>query len=119
MTKNELGKLGEDIACNWLLSEGYVVKNRNWRTAHCEVDIIASKNKIVHFFEVKTRTNITFGYPEESINQKKMNCLKKIAVAYLSSNTFFNQVQFNAVAIILDYQSKNLLELKLIEDIYF
>ena len=87
MTANQdKGTKGENVATDYLLQKDYTIIERNWRYKHWEIDIIASKNKKLHFVEVKTRTNKKFGNPEESINEKKMNALKKGAEQYLLIN---------------------------------
>ena len=105
------GNYGESLAFDFLQQQGFVVLERNWRYKHCEVDIICQKNNILHFVEVKTRTNQKFGNPEESISQKKMNALKKVAEEYLIQHTEFVQIQFDVVAIKLNNH--------IIEDIFF
>lgn len=52
---NELGKEGELLAANHLQSEGYVIRHRNWRCGHKELDIVAEKDGTLVFVEVKTR----------------------------------------------------------------
>ena len=90
---------------------------KNWRHKHWEVDIIASKGKLLHFIEVKTRSNYRFGYPEESIGNDKMNALKKAAEEYLYQHPQWKYIQFDVVAITL--QAETVKEILLIEDVYF
>ena len=59
----ETGKIGEDIATEYLIGKGFKIIARNWRFKHYEVDIIASKNSFLHFIEVKTRNSLQYGYP--------------------------------------------------------
>ena len=56
---NQLGKKGEDMAEAYLLQIGYQVLHRNWRHSHYEIDIIAIKNEVLHFVEVKLRSSKT------------------------------------------------------------
>ena len=56
MTNQEIGKIGEDSAANLLIERGYKILERNYRAGHLEVDIIAFKDGIVAFVEVKTRS---------------------------------------------------------------
>ena len=51
----EVGKEGEELAANWLQQNGYEILHRNWRHSHYEIDIIASKENILHIIEVKLR----------------------------------------------------------------
>ncbi len=111
------GTLGENIATNYLIENGFVILERNWRYKHCEVDVICQKNNILHFIEVKTRLTNQFGNPEESINEKKMNALKKAAEEYLNQNTTWNLLQFDVIAIKLN--GEKIEDLFFIEDVFF
>jgi putative endonuclease len=112
-----IGTKGENAANAFLLQKGYTIIERNWRHKHWEIDIIASKNNKLHFVEVKTRSNKKFGNPEDSIDNKKMNALKKGAEAYLSMNEQWMHIQFDVIAITL--ANKEVQEFFLIEDVYF
>ncbi len=111
------GTLGENIATNYLVETGFVILERNWRYKHCEVDIICQKNNILHFVEVKTRFSNQFGNPEESINEKKMNALKKAAEEYLNQNQKWNFLQFDVIAIKLN--GAKIEEIYFIGDVFF
>ncbi|TXT33505.1 MAG: hypothetical protein FD136_856 [Chitinophagaceae bacterium] len=111
------GKKGEDIACNYLENKGYHILARNWRHKHYEVDIIAAKNKILHFVEVKTRNGLRFGYPEECIGKEKMQFLKNAASAYQYQHPNWKYIQFDVIAITLDGNQTK--EIFLFEDVYF
>jgi putative endonuclease len=117
-TSNQLkGALGENIANNYLLQNDFVILERNWRYKHCEVDIICKKNNTLHFVEVKTRLSSQFGNPEESINEKKMNALKKAAEEYINQNPEWKLLQFDVVSIKLKGEIAE--EIFFIEDIFF
>lgn len=111
------GNKGEDLATNWLIKNGYDIIVRNFRYKHSEVDIIASKNNTLHFVEVKTRTNLQFGLPEESIDNRKMNALKKAAAAYIELNHQWKFLQFDVIAITLIKNKEP--EFFFIEDVFF
>lgn len=68
---NELGKEGELLAANHLQSEGYVIRHRNWRCGHKELDIVAEKDGTLVFVEVKTRKDVLFGLPEDAVTNGK------------------------------------------------
>ena len=116
MKKKEVGEKGEDIATIFLESKGFNIIERNWRYKHLEVDIIASIDKKIHFVEVKTRTNLKYGLPEESISQTKMNHLKVAASAYINQNNEWELLQFDVIAIMMTNKGE---ELFFIEDVYF
>jgi putative endonuclease len=115
--KKTIGNKGEQIAVNFLLEKGFSIIARNWRYKQFEVDIIAEENNLLHFVEVKTRTGIQFGYPEESISQRKMESLKKAAIAYLDQFPEVINIQFDAVSILI--RPKMEIEITFIEDIFF
>jgi putative endonuclease len=94
-----IGKEGEEIAAKWLVKNGFELKERNWRFSYSEVDIIAFKDGVLHFVEVKTRTSYTYGNPEESINSKKFKMLQRAAVAYLEKYEAYTKIQFDIIAI--------------------
>ncbi len=78
-----LGRYGEELACEFLKLHSYKILTRNYRTRFGEIDIIAKSNNIFVFLEVKTKTDTDFGTPAEMINKKKQQKLKKLALAYL------------------------------------
>jgi putative endonuclease len=95
----ELGAQGEALACNYISNLAYTIIERNWRHKHAEVDIIAAKDKVLYFFEVKTRTGMQQTLPEASVSTKKMTKLKQAAQEYLYQYPQWKYIQFNIVAI--------------------
>lgn len=84
MDKNKLGKLGEDLAVDFLKTLDYQVLSRNYRCQIGEIDIIAQdSNKAIVFIEVKSRTNKKFGEAKESVNKQKQRKIKNVAQFYL------------------------------------
>lgn len=83
--KNNLGRWGEGIAEEYLIGKGYVILDRNLRTAYGEIDIIAQDESTLVFVEVKTRTSTAFGYPEDAISIQKKEHLLASAQAYLQA----------------------------------
>ena len=112
----ETGKYGESIAVKYLILKEFQIIECNWRHKRLEVDIIAVKNKIIHFIEVKTRHSTAFGFPEESVDRKKFKNMQKAAVAYLSRFTKEVRIQFDIVAITRIAGKKA--EILFIEDVY-
>ena len=78
----QIGKQGEIFAVDYLKNRGYTILDVNWRHHHWELDIIAAIDKTLHFVEVKTRTSLQFGHPEQHISGKKMRHLKNAACHY-------------------------------------
>ena len=100
---NELGKKGEELAVEYLQQNGYKILDRNWTFQKAEIDIIAQKENILAVVEVKTRSSLDFGSPEEFVKQKKINLLIKAVNAYINyrEKDFLEDlnVRFDIVAI--------------------
>src|SRR5687768_9322650 len=95
------GKKGEALAADYLAALGFEILHRNWRHRRAEVDLIASKDGIVHIIEVKTRTTLEFGFPEESVGYKKLKMLMAAGAAFLYKNPGWKQIQYDVLAIML------------------
>lgn len=88
MYKKSLGKQGEKIVENYLKEKGYQILDRNYQKRFGEIDLIAlspDKKEIV-FIEVKTRKSKQYGYPEEAVNQKKLEKIQKTGLMWLEEN---------------------------------
>lgn len=96
---NDFGVCGEDIAIDYLRSKGYVILDRNWRSGHKEIDIVAQQADTIVFVEVKARSNAFFGNPEDAVTRRKMHLLVLAADAYLRCNAIDNEVRFDVIAI--------------------
>jgi putative endonuclease len=81
---NDLGKLGEDLATAHLEENGYKILERNYVFQKAEIDIIAQKDSIVAIIEVKTRSSLDFGSPQDFVKQKKIQLLIKAVNAYIN-----------------------------------
>jgi len=81
---NELGKKGEELAVQFLKENGYEILDRNWTFQKAEIDIIAQKESILAVIEVKTRSSLDFGSPQDFVKPKKIQLLIKAANAYIN-----------------------------------
>lgn len=97
----ETGKKGELLAENYIRDLGFDILHRNWRHRRTEIDIIATKNNILHFIEVKTRTSLIFGFPEESVSNRKIKTLFRGGAAYCFKNPGWPNIQFDILSIVL------------------
>ena len=90
MTARSIGNLGEDAACAYLVAQGYTVLCRNYTTAHGELDIVAQKEGVLAFVEVKTRTQTVddrrYGRPATAMTRQKWEHIFFAARAYMSAN---------------------------------
>ena len=78
-----VGKIGEDLAAKFLEEKGYNIIERNYRFGHGELDIIAEKNNMLIFIEVKTKKHGDFGDPINWIKRGKQLQMGRIARGYL------------------------------------
>lgn len=97
---NQLGKEGEDAAACYLISHGYLIKDRNWRAKRYELDIVAEKNHTLIVIEVKTRASNCFGEPEEAISAQKIRHIVTSTDAYLKKYQIDLPVQFDVITVI-------------------
>jgi len=96
---NNTGSRGEAMAAKHLITLGFTLLHQNWRHAHLEVDIIASKENILHFIEVKTRRTQKFGLPEDAVSKKKIRNLINASEEYLYQHPQWKRIQFDILAI--------------------
>ena len=110
------GTFGEKLAIEYLSAKGFVILYQNWRHSHWEVDVIASKDNVLHFIEVKTRRTKKFGNPEDDVTKKKVTNLINASEEFLYANSEWKRIQFDILSINL---SKNEpAEFFLIEDVH-
>ncbi|MEO9572261.1 MAG: YraN family protein [Polaribacter sp.] len=97
---NELGKLGEELAIDFLIDKGYKILEKNYRYLKAEVDIIAQKGGVLAVVEVKTRSTDFFGNPQDFVNPKKIKLLISAIDHYVVEKDLDVEVRFDIIAII-------------------
>ena len=97
---NDFGKLGEELAVNYLIEKGYEILERNWRNIHKEIDIIAKDGKDLVIVEVKTRQSDEYGNPDVAVTKKKQCMLIAAANAYILKNGLDTETRFDIVSIV-------------------
>jgi len=95
-----LGQKGEDLASNHLLDEGYTILHRNWRYKKAEIDLIAMQGETLVFVEVKTRSYIYFGEPEDAVHYRKQDLLVSAAAAYMHLHEHEWAYRFDVISIL-------------------
>ena len=105
---NELGKLGEQMAIDFLIKKGYEIRDKNWRYLKAEVDIIAQKENTIVAVEVKTRTSDYFGDPQDFITQKKIKLLVMAMNEYVISKDLEVEIRFDIIAILQTKKATNI-----------
>lgn len=97
---NELGKKGEQLAVDYLIKKGYTIVQRNYRFQKAEVDIIAQLKNTLAIVEVKTRSTIDFGNPQDFVKPKQIQRLVKAVDEYVNVNKLDVEVRFDIIAIV-------------------
>jgi putative endonuclease len=99
--RKALGQKGERLAESFLHSRGYLVIDRNVRTRHGEIDLIAFDRSTLVFVEVRTRSSSSYGTPAESVTWRKQKKLRELALAYLQTTQQpVRQFRFDVIAIV-------------------
>lgn len=116
-TNKQTGALGENIAKKFLEDKGFKILETNYHySKYSEIDIIAEKNNVLHFVEVKTRTQKNFGEPIEAVNAKKLNSIYTCAMFYLKNcKKKFNKFQIDVVGILISKDKEA--EILFLEDV--
>ncbi|WP_234736034.1 YraN family protein [Tellurirhabdus bombi] len=113
---NEIGKQGEERAARYLEQKGYQILERNFRHQQSEIDLIARKDKTMLFVEVKTRSNLSFGNPEEFVSYTKVRLIKRAAEHYIYAKDWHHDIRFDIVAVTLANEQ---IQVKHIEDAFY
>jgi len=113
----DLGRKGESLAKAHLENAGYEIMDENWTYGRAEIDLIAYKDSVIIFAEVKTRTGNYFGEPEDFVDGRKQKLLVEAAEEYIYLMDHQGEVRFDIIAILFDKQ-KNY-TLKHIEDAFW
>lgn len=104
------------MAVNYLLQRNFTILHRNWRWSRYEIDVIALKDGVIHFIEVKTRRSLAFGYPEEAVSKKKIERMLKSARQFQLQYPEWRQIQYSILSITLLKNQPP--EFFFIEDVY-
>jgi len=99
---SKIGIKGEQIATDFLLNKGYIIIHRNWRSGRKELDIIAQQGDTLVIVEIKTRTSLEFGFPEEAVNKKKQLFLKTATAAFIAENPQYIHIRFDIISVLMD-----------------
>ena len=95
------GEAYEDVAASYLSSKGYSILDRNYRKRGGEIDIVAQKDMVLVFCEVKYRRNLRSGNPLEAVDFRKQQKISRMAAHYLLSrgHSLEEQIRFDVIGI--------------------
>lgn len=97
--KIKTGNEGEELAAQFLQRKGYEIIARNFRHKRSEIDLIVSKDNWLVFVEVKTRSNIAFGFPEQFVDRRKVNKILEGALYYMELVDWQGNVRYDIVSV--------------------
>ena len=97
-----VGTQGEALVANYLRDRGYTIREASFYCRFGEIDLIAQKDKLLCFVEVKLRSNVSFGLPREAVDIKKQRKLLAAAEYYLSLQEEEWQVRFDVAEVYMD-----------------
>lgn len=95
----ETGRWGEEVAAQLLCGRGYELLARNWRCGRYELDIVARRDGVLHFVEVKSRREGALTPPEAAATRRKFYALSRAARSYMAAVHWTGEVQFDLVAV--------------------
>jgi len=93
------GRWGEDLAARWYVSHGYTVADRNWRSSTGEIDLVACRDSVVVFCEIKTRASDRYGAPATAVGRTKQLRLRRLAVEWLAVHDVHGAIRFDVAAV--------------------
>lgn len=101
LARQELGKSGEDLACEELTARGYAIVARRHRSRGGEIDIIARDGDTLVFVEVRRKSREGYGTAAESVTPWKQRQVVRMAVDYLAREGLYDRcaIRFDVVAI--------------------
>ena len=98
---NEVGKIGEDLAREFLEGKGYKIIEQNYKTKYSEIDLVAQNGKDLVFVEVRTKIGENFGTPEDTLNNKKLSKVRFNALSYVAFKKWQGPIKIDAICIVL------------------
>ena len=100
---SKIGEAGEQMACDFLLSRGHQILDRNWRSGHLELDIVSEGPDGLHFVEVKARTAPLSTTVTDQVNTVKQKRISAAALQYLNKKHLAGrEVYFDIVSVMFD-----------------
>ena len=112
----QMGRKAEELAIRYFTRQGFAIIARNYRYQRAEIDIIAKKNRLLVFVEVKARSNDQFGHPEAFVTPKQQVLVRAAAEHYIIAQDWNHAIRFDIIAIL--QQNSNPPQLTHFEDAF-
>ena len=116
MSTKVLGSKGEQLGAEFLRKRGYEIIARNFRYERGEIDIIAQKDKLISFCEVKTRKSDSYGRGEDAVDSRKQNQIRKVAEGYIAGKEL-EGYEFRFDVVVVEIR-RNSTKIRIIEDAF-
>lgn len=113
---NDLGKIAEDLAAEYLVKNGYKILVRNFRYQKAEIDIISEKDNLIIVTEVKARSTDFFILPQEAVTKGKIKLIVTAANHFMEEFNKNKEVRFDIISVLPD--QKGNLEIEHILDAF-
>ncbi len=104
INKRSIGTVKEECAVAYLESNNYQIIEKNFRTRYGEIDIIAMDGECLVFVEVKFRSSVKYGYPEEAVDSFKQRKIINTALFYMNKRGILSEYpcRFDVITILND-----------------
>ena len=99
------GKIGEEMAKEYLKKKGYKIIEQNYKTKYAEIDLVAKKGNEMVFVEVRTKKGEDFGTPEETLDKRKLRKLRSNARVYTAWKKWQGPYRVDAICVVLRYDN--------------
>lgn len=100
LDRGEIGRMAENMALKYLEARGLILRDRNWRIRHLELDLIMEDSERLHIIEVRSRREPINIEPYETVDFKKQRFLIKAASSYVYKKKIYKDVVFDIVSVI-------------------
>lgn len=102
-SKQNIGQKAEQLAANFLVSVGYEIVRTNYKFKNHEIDLIARKDNILVFVEVKFRSNNGLGYPESMVSNNQKTSVRLAAIKFIEDENYLGPIRYDIIAITAAY----------------
>lgn len=99
MTTTETGRRAEAVAAAFLVQKGCAIVAQNWRTRMCEIDVVAARDNVVYFVEVKYRATANQGSGLDYITPKKLQQMRFAAESWVHAHDWRGEYQLCAIEV--------------------
>ena len=94
-----LGKKGESLALSFLEEKGYAIEHHNYRYGRSEIDLIARFQNTLVFVEVKSRSNLDYGFPESFVSKSQEKRIMEAAEQYILDTNWEGNIRFDIISV--------------------